>query len=79
MILFRKKLIPNLGSEEYEKLVKRIIELNGFYEQLKTKIEILNTNYDNLRGNFNRKLSGIKLEEEKKTENINSDGTVYLG
>lgn len=57
-----------INSEEYEKLFKRITELNNKVEEIIGKIAIINTNYDNLRGNFNRKLSGTKEKEEIKEE-----------
>lgn len=65
-----KKYDNPLNSGEYEKLSKRIVELAGMVEELQNKFKILTTNYDNLRGNFNRKLSGLKKEEteEEMTE-----------
>lgn len=63
----------SINSSEYEKLSKRIIELLAEIETLRTKFKVLETNYDNLRGQFNRKLSGIKkdekIEELAETEN----------
>lgn len=65
----------DLNSDEYEKLTKRIIELSAKFEELENKFKILGTNYDNLRGNFNRKLSGIKKEDpseaDEETKTIN--------
>jgi hypothetical protein len=78
MSFWKKKSISNLNSDEYQKLLIKQIELSANINEVISKLKILETNYDNLRGNFNRKLSGIKKEEEK-TENINTDGTVYLG
>lgn len=52
-----------INSKEYEFLYKRIVELSAEVEELKNKYKILETNYDNLRGNFNRKLQGLKKEE----------------
>lgn len=65
---FKKTNENKITSEEYEKLLKRIIEISGSLQELHNKFKILETNYDNLRGNFNRKLSGIKKSEEEITE-----------
>ena len=51
-----------------EKIWKQIIELNARVDNMENQIKIQNTNYDNLRGNFNRKLSGIKKEEKELEE-----------
>lgn len=64
-----------LNSDEYERASKRIIELHSRVEELQNKIAVLQTNYDNLRGQFNRKLSGIK-EEEKKVEMTESETNI---
>lgn len=61
---FRKSNEQKLNSDEYEKISKRITEFSAKLEELENKFKILTTNYDNLRGNFNRKLSGIKGEEK---------------
>lgn len=58
-----------LNSAEYESCAKKLTELSARIEELETKFKILGTNYDNLRGNFNRKLSGLKKEEEPETDN----------
>lgn len=55
-----------LNSEEYEKLQKKIIDLDAKIEKANVDLKILQTNYDNLRGNFNRKLAGIKKEEAQE-------------
>jgi len=52
-----------LTSYEFESLSKKFIELYSEVENLKIKIKILETNTDNLRGNFNTKLRRIKKEE----------------
>lgn len=64
MSFWRKSNETPLNSGEYERVSKRIVELVGRIEELETKFKILGTNYDNLRGNFNRKLSGLKEEEK---------------
>lgn len=59
----KKKDDYHITSEEFEYTSKRITELLSRIEELQVKFKILETNYDNLRGQFNRKLSGIKKEE----------------
>ena len=69
-----------INSVEYEKLSKRITELVAEVETMRSKIKVLETDNANLRGNFNRKLSGIKkeeLQEEEKTES-NIKPSVFL-
>jgi predicted nuclease with TOPRIM domain len=68
-----------VNSIEYEKLSKRIVELSSICEELQNKFKILETNYNDLRGKFNRKLSGIKKEEangeelgQEETKTINN-------
>lgn len=63
-----------INSAEFEALSKKITECNSTIEDLRLKFKILETNYDNLRGQFNRKLSGIKKEEEpeEKSQGINN-------
>jgi predicted nucleic acid-binding Zn-ribbon protein len=69
-----------LNSDEYERISKRITELDSNFTSLKNKFEILQTSLDNLRGNFNRKLSGIKKEEEQEeSKDINTEGYKYFG
>lgn len=63
--LWRNKDDVQLNSKEYESVTKKIIEFSARIEELENKFKILGTNYDNLRGQFNRKLSGIAKEEEK--------------
>lgn len=73
--MFWKKK-SELNSAEYEKIWKQVIELNARVDDLANKQKIQETNYENLRGNFNRKLSGIKKaemsEEEEETKSINN-------
>jgi hypothetical protein len=70
------KVKSQLNSAEYEKIWKQVIELNARVDELANKQKIQETNYENLRGNFNRKLSGIKKaemeEEEEETKSINN-------
>lgn len=77
---FWKKSSEVINSIEYEKLFRRIIELSARTEELHNKISILQTNYDNLRGNFNKKLSSIKKEEEiKEIDTFNNNSDVPFG
>lgn len=74
MIFWRKNETKHLNSEEYEALLKRVVSLSAITEELHNKFKILETNYNDLRGKFNRKLSGMKKEEteEEETKTINN-------
>jgi len=62
-----------VNSDEYEYLHKRITELSNLITELSAKIATVQSDAANLRGQFNRKLSGIKAGEEKtETESINN-------
>jgi len=68
MNFFNKKL----NSEEYEKLSKKITELSADLNELSSKVRIIQSDNANLRGQFNRKLSGIKKDEDvEETQDIN--------
>jgi len=85
----KKKDDPNkntTNSEEYERLSKRITDLAAEVALHKTKVELIETDVANLRGKFNRKLSGLQKEEEKvepkeeeKTESIINGGYIAFG
>ena len=64
---FKKKDV--LRSEEMEICLKRINALSAEVELLKAKFEALNTNYNDLRGKFNRKLNIIKEQQEEDSGN----------
>lgn len=66
----RKNLTQPLTSHEYEELVKRFTQLMGEIEEVKVKFKILETNYDNLRGQFNRKLKPLAKEEENNQSQL---------
>ena len=72
-----------MGSTEYEDCLRRIIKINSETEILKANLEAYKLQLDNLRGNFSRKLKGMKEEEEKteekKTETINNSEFVAFG
>lgn len=71
MALFFKKSVVN--SEEYEKLTKKLIDISSKLDMLDARVKALITDMDNLRGQFNKKLSKIKKDDmEEKTENINN-------
>jgi uncharacterized protein YoxC len=65
MGLFAKK---QLNSEEYEKLSKRIIEMESDIQLLASKTNALQTNQNSLRGMVNRKLNPIGEEQEEQQE-----------
>jgi hypothetical protein len=78
-IFFRN---TKVNSDEYEKLTKKIIDLNATVEEIKKKFEVLTTNYNSLRGLINRKLTGKDLEEDQSQGLNNSvilpdNGTIF--
>lgn len=79
MIFWRKNERKYLNSEEYESISKKVTQLSSTIEELSVKFKVLETNYNDLRGKFNRKLSGIKKEEaiqediaQEETKTINN-------
>jgi flagellar biosynthesis chaperone FliJ len=52
-----------INSDEYEKLAKKITEMSEEISTVSNNLKILETNYNDLRGKFNRKLAGIKQSE----------------
>ena len=74
----------NLTSKEKENIVikisKKNTEIFSELEELKVKIKVLETDINNLRGNFNRKLTKLKKEdmEEKKEETQTINNPVIL-
>lgn len=48
----------NINSEEYDKVLKRISEINSRVEALDSKLENIKTSLSNLRGKFNQRLRG---------------------
>jgi len=59
---------PPLNSSEYESLLKRLLEVKHDISSLRAEFEALNTNYNDLRGKFNRKLNYIKEQEEEDSK-----------
>lgn len=57
----------NINSVEYEKLLKKQLEVSAELEELKKKFEIITTNFNSLRGLINRRI-GVKEE----TQDINN-------
>jgi len=68
--LFSKN--KQIGSEEYEKVSKRIVEINTLLEELRTKIQVLETNMNSLRGLINRKVGGFTKDEAESEKYNNS-------
>lgn len=69
--MFWKK--SKVNSDEYEFLLKRISELKAEVAELSSKVAAVTSDAANLRGQFNRKVSGIKKEESKEeTQSINN-------
>ena len=76
MFGFRK----NLNSEEYEKILKILAELQMKYANIDTRIEALTTNQNSLRGLINRKLNPEKIEEvvEEGEIETNKNPNIFL-
>ena len=69
--MFWKK--TKVNSDEYEYLHKRITELSNLISELTAKIAAVQSDAANLRGQFNRKVSGIKsIEQKEETQGINN-------
>lgn len=78
---FRKKNETTLNSSEYESLAKKLTSISSKLEEVELKHKILQTDYNNLRGNFNRRLKGLskessEMEESEQEQDINK--TVLL-
>lgn len=69
--MFWNQQKKSLNSEEYDKILKKLSELENKTEVLNGKFKALETNYDLLRGQFNRKLAGIRKQE---VEDLGSAG-----
>lgn len=52
-----------MNSDEYERLLKKIAEVQSDVTKQNAKYEALEAQYNLLRGQFNRKLAGIRKEE----------------
>lgn len=81
MGLFFKKKNENTNKnfadpDEYGRILRRFADLSTDIELCKATIKVLQTDVDNLRGNFNRKLKGIEKEE---TKDINTSEFVGIG
>lgn len=61
--MFWNQQKKNMNSEEYDKILKKLSELENKTEVLNGKFKALETNYDLLRGQFNRKLAGLRKED----------------
>lgn len=68
---FKKNNESALNSKEYESVCKKLVEVSSKLEELQNSFKILETNYNNLRGQFNRKLSGL-VEKPKEEESENN-------
>jgi len=62
-----------LGSEEYEKVLKRMATVESTVAVLDSRIQTLNTNVNSLRGLVNRALSD-EDDDDEDTENVNNSG-----
>jgi hypothetical protein len=76
----------SINSDEYERLVKRIIDVDARMRLRDAEYKLLETDVANLRGKFNQKLKGIKetdakdeMQQKKETETINNSEYVPFG
>lgn len=67
MFFSKKKEETPLNSKEYEYLLLKIAELRSEVGDLKTNYRIIETNMDDLRGKFNRKLYQMQPKEEENS------------
>lgn len=58
-----------LNSDEYDKCIRRIAEIDSRVKLFEVDLEVLKTGQSNLRGILNRKLKGLE-EGEKKEEEV---------
>jgi hypothetical protein len=69
-----------INSDEYDRVLKRISELDANFKLLKVDVDVLRTDVSNLRGKFNQRLKGLKEEEQKQEiESFNNSGEVPFG
>jgi len=78
--MFWERSKKNLNSEEYEKLLKKVAALDALVLTLQAKYEAVNTNYNDLRGKFNRKLNILKQQqdEDEEAQDLNKPFTPFL-
>lgn len=80
--LFQKRTVES--NTQTDKLLFLIKELTLELDILKNKFKIMETNYNDLRGKFNRKLSPLQKQESEKediteeTQNKDINKTVFL-
>ena len=70
----------NLNSEEYEKLLKKLVDVEAKLSVVSTELEQLKTNQNSIRGLINRKLNPEKVDEvveEGETE-TNKNPNIFL-
>jgi len=75
--MFWKKRESEISSIEYERVFRKMTELNYKIDEVISKVKALETNYDNLRGKFNRQLGMLK-PEEPQGEDLNT-GIPFMG
>lgn len=72
-----------MDSESYAKLLNRIVDGDTRIAKVENDLKLFRTDLENLRGNFNRKLSGLAKEEKEssppQTEKFNSYEEVPFG
>ena len=62
-----------MGSDEYERLFKRIIDVAGEIGILKANLELTKTDLANLRGKFNQRLRSEPDQQTDTGKKLNED------
>jgi len=55
-----------IESEEYRRLAAKLADIEASVSGYKAEVRLLQSDCDNLRGQFNRKLKGLAAEEKKE-------------
>jgi len=73
----------NINSNEYDSVLKKISEINAELELFKTKLNLIKTDLDNLRGRFNQRIAkgreGDDKEAGEPTKELNNGEFIPLG
>jgi hypothetical protein len=69
----------DVDTDGYARIFRRLTEISSDVEQCRAQVKILQTDVDNLRGNFNRKLKGIEQTEKQEAKDINTSEFIPIG
>jgi archaellum component FlaC len=72
-----------MDPDSYARILNKLSEIDSRIKSVENDFKLLTTDVQNLRGNFNRKLSGLAKEEKEspppQTEKFNSYEEVPFG